>query len=138
MLDMCPASHRIGGARTHIRSFVERLGWDSMRCRPEQRLIPRLAPPQAVEPDLARIQVHLRTDQPVGTRGDPLRRTAPALRPGPRHPGAARTPSDPWAEPGGPDTSASGTHSGAAPPRSDPLGDASTPRHGAWTDRPKR
>jgi hypothetical protein len=37
-----------------------------MRCLPKQRLIPRLSPPQAVEPDLARIQVHLRTDQPVG------------------------------------------------------------------------
>src|SRR4051794_38299061 len=32
----------------------------------QQRLIPWIAPPQAVEPDLARSQAHLRTDQPVG------------------------------------------------------------------------
>src|SRR5512135_2852345 len=36
---MCPTSHRISEARTHMRSFVERLGWDSMHCPLEQRLI---------------------------------------------------------------------------------------------------
>ena len=37
-----------------------------MRYFPEQRLISRLAPPKAVEPDRTSIQVHLRADQPVG------------------------------------------------------------------------
>jgi hypothetical protein len=46
-------------------SLVEWLVRDAMEHLLQQRLIPRLAPPQAVEPDLARIQVHLRTDQPV-------------------------------------------------------------------------
>ena len=36
---------------TTSRSFVERPGRDSMRGFPEQRLISRLAPPKAVEPD---------------------------------------------------------------------------------------
>src|SRR5947209_3119217 len=46
-------------------SLVEWLVWDAMDHLLQQRLISRLAPPQAVEPDLARIHVHLRTDQPV-------------------------------------------------------------------------
>jgi hypothetical protein len=37
-----------------------------MRGFPEQRLISRLAPLKAVEPDRTTIQVHLRADQPVG------------------------------------------------------------------------
>src|SRR5262245_44754834 len=36
-----------------------------MRGFPEQRLILRLAPPKAVEPDRPTIPVHLRADQPV-------------------------------------------------------------------------
>ena len=37
-----------------------------MDHRLQQGLIPRLAPPETVEPDHASIQVHFRTDQPVG------------------------------------------------------------------------
>src|SRR5512135_1541972 len=66
----------------------------------------------------------------------PLRSSAPALRPGPRRPCVGCTPSGPGDGPGGSDASTSGTHSAAAPPRSDPLGGVATPRHGVGTDRP--
>src|SRR5437870_532135 len=68
----------------------------------------------------------------------PPRRPAPAPRPAPRRPCAAHTPSVPWVGPGDPAASVPGTHVAAAPPRSDRIGGAATPRHADRTDRPGR
>src|SRR3954468_9959390 len=40
--------------------------WQTMIHLPEHRLGRRLLPTQGVEPDLARVEVELRADQPVG------------------------------------------------------------------------
>src|SRR5512135_2469682 len=66
MPNTCSASHEPDGAWTPSGSLMEPLGPDAMDHLLQQRLIPRLTPPQTVESDLARFQVHLRTDQPVG------------------------------------------------------------------------
>src|SRR5262245_27936187 len=62
-----PISMRLAEHRRAL-SLAESLVFDPMAHLFQHRLIPRIAPAEAIEPDQATVQVHLRPNQPV----DPL------------------------------------------------------------------